>query len=252
MRTSSTRLTLYLFCGLLGLVLSSLMPHPLLGEAVLLLFCVLPTLYERARGETVFLGARPRRVLSSLLFFPLLLGVTVGLSALTSLLFPALTPDAPTFTPLALLTSALAPALAEETLFRLLALSLLLPYGKGRAICFSALLFALFHQSLYQMPYAFGAGLVLAAAALYSDSFLLPVLLHFVNNLLSLLIGKYLTLPLVLLFVLLGVVAAAALFLPGRKETRVSDRPTEKVRTLFPLLLYAVYCLTMAVFRLLG
>lgn len=252
MKSSSVRLTLYLFCGLLGLVLSGLMLHPLLGEAALLLLCVLPLFCERTRGETVFFTLRPRRMASSLLFFPLLLGMTVGLSALTSLLFPALAPNALPFTPLALLTSALVPALAEESLFRLLTLSLLLPYGKGRAVCFSALLFALFHQNFYQMPYAFGAGLVLAAATLYSGSFLLPILLHFVNNLLSLLVGPHLTLPLVLLFVLTGVGAAVALFLLAHKGQNEKKPPTEKIQTLFPLLLYALYCLTVAVFRLLA
>lgn len=251
MEARSVRLTLYLFCGLLGLLLSGLIPNALLGETILLLFCILPVFYERKRGETPFFPFRPCRMLSSLLFFPLLLGVTIGVSALTALLFPTVVPAARGLSVLTVLTSAIAPALAEETLFRFLTLSILLPYGKKRAVVLSAFLFALFHQSLYQMPYALAAGVVLGAAALYSNSVTLPVLLHFANNLLSLLIGARLTLPLVLIFVLLGALAAVALYVinHSQKNTKSVVTPT-RAAALFPLSLYAVYCLTMAVLRL--
>ena len=254
MDTRLLRVTLYLFCGLLGLSLSGLLPHPLLGEAVLLVFCALPVACEKGKGETALFPLLPRRRPSSLLFFPLLLGVTMGVSALTALLFPSITPAYPALSPLTIVTSAIAPALAEELLFRFLVLSMLLPYGKRRAVLLNALLFALFHQSLYQMPYALAAGAVLAAAALYSDSLALPVLLHFANNLLSLLIGAHLTLPLVLLFVSAGIGSGIALFFlnkGNRKEKATGHAPLRPL-ALSPLLLYALYSITMAVLRSLG
>lgn len=90
--------------------------------------------------------------------------------------------------PLSLLLShALLPALLEEGLMRLCVLSLLARRCPARAVPQSALLFALLHASLYQMPYAFVGGVFLALAVLYGGSVLYAMLFHLLNNLLSLL-----------------------------------------------------------------
>ncbi|MBO5653487.1 MAG: CPBP family intramembrane metalloprotease, partial [Clostridia bacterium] len=155
------------------------------------------------------------------------------------------------FTPMTVLTSALSPAIGEEMLFRYTCLALLLPYGKRFGVAVSALLFALFHQNFYQMPYALAAGIVLALAALYSRSFLLPIFLHFANNLLSLFMGDRLTLPLVFLFVGLGIASGITLFfLSRKKEEAPSLQAPLSFLSLLPLLAYAVYCIFIAALRL--
>ena len=89
-----------------------------------------------------------------------------------------------------LLTHALLPAVLEEGLMRLCVLTLLARRARGQAIFQSALLFALMHASLYQLPYAFVGGVFLALAATVGGSFLYAVLFHLANNLLSLLMQK--------------------------------------------------------------
>ena len=251
MDTRFFRVAVYSLLGLCGLTLCAKVSHPLLTEAVFLLFCLLPAILESVKKEVPLFPLLPRRPLSSLLFLPLLLGVTIGFSCLTALIFPSLKPGAVAFTPMTVLTSALSPAIGEEMLFRYTCLALLLPYGKRFGVAVSALLFALFHQNFYQMPYALAAGIVLALAALYSRSFLLPIFLHFANNLLSLFMGDRLTTPLVFLFVGLGATAGVALFFLSRKKES-SPPPKEPLAllSLLPLLLYAAYCIFMAVLRL--
>lgn len=84
-------------------------------------------------------------------------------------------------------------ALAEETFFRGIILSLLAPKGAGRAVLLSSLLFSLGHFSnlaggaallptLLQVAFAFAFGAVAALLALSTRSLLLPILLHFVHN----------------------------------------------------------------------
>ena len=251
MDTRFFRVTTYALLGLCGLTLCAKTPHPLLTEAVFLLFCLLPAILESVKKEVPLFPLLPRRPLSSLLFLPLLLGVTIGCSCLTALLFPSLKPGAAAFTPMTVLTSALSPAIGEEMLFRYTCLALLLPYGKRFGVFVSALLFALFHQSFYQMPYALAAGIVLALAALYSRSLLLPIFLHFANNLLSLFIGNRLTTPGILLFVGLGAAAGVTLYFLSRKKEMVPI-PKEPLSflSLIPLLLYAAYCIFIAALRL--
>lgn len=71
---------------------------------------------------------------------------------------------------------------AEELLFRGLALRTLRSYGKRFAIFASALLFALFHGNLLQIPFAFLMGLIMGyAAAEYS--ILWAIAIHVANNL---------------------------------------------------------------------
>ncbi|MBQ7380753.1 MAG: CPBP family intramembrane metalloprotease [Clostridia bacterium] len=88
---------------------------------------------------------------------------------------------------LAVFSSAVIPAFAEELLFRGVILSNLKPYGKGMAVVLSALLFGLMHMNASQLLYATAAGLVLGAVYVATDSLWLCILIHFSNNLFSLL-----------------------------------------------------------------
>lgn len=85
----------------------------------------------------------------------------------------------------ALIFDALVPSLCEELLCRYALLRLLSPFGRGGSALLSAIVFSLLHANLYQMPYAFFAGLMLATLTLASRSVFVPMLFHFLNNLIS-------------------------------------------------------------------
>ena len=80
---------------------------------------------------------------------------------------------------------AIIPALVEEILFRGTVCRALTVYGKGTAVVISALLFALMHTNIEQMLYTFVAGLFFGLLYVETKSVLAPILLHFVNNSIS-------------------------------------------------------------------
>ena len=82
---------------------------------------------------------------------------------------------------------AIVPALCEELLFRGVILSNLMPYGKATAIIISSLLFGLMHANFYQFLYATVAGLIMGCAYVLTESIWCPVLIHFINNTVSVL-----------------------------------------------------------------
>lgn len=77
------------------------------------------------------------------------------------------------------------PALLEELLFRGLVLGALRPAGDRVALVVSALLFSLMHTTLQQLPFTFLLGLVLGYIQLRTGNILLPMAVHFLNNLTS-------------------------------------------------------------------
>lgn len=117
--------------------------------------------------------------------------------------------------------------IAEEILFRGLALRSLRPYGKRFAILCSAFLFGLYHGNLLQVPYTFLVGLVLGYVTV-EYSILWAVFLHMFNNLvladlltrltelLPPMAGEILNLVILLGFALISVV----LLIRKRKEIR--------------------------------
>lgn len=86
---------------------------------------------------------------------------------------------------MSVLAVAVAPALLEEFVFRGAILGGLLKYGKAFAIFTSALLFGLMHGNLVQIPFAFLAGLIIGFVVVETGSFWSGVLIHFINNLMS-------------------------------------------------------------------
>ena len=90
-----------------------------------------------------------------------------------------------------ILTQAVLTPVLEEALFRYIPLALLSPFSKRGAILYSAAFFALAHCSLYQLPYAFFAGLVFALLDLALDSIIPSVVLHILNNVISVLWLRY-------------------------------------------------------------
>ena len=130
---------------------------------------------------------------SFLPLFPFFLAGVLIISAITSSVSAAVgyeivevNPSENIFS--ALLFDALVPSVCEELLCRYVILRLLSPFGRGGSALLSALLFSLLHANLYQMPYAFFAGLMLATLALASHSVFIPILFHFFNNVTSIII----------------------------------------------------------------
>ncbi|MBQ9862250.1 MAG: CPBP family intramembrane metalloprotease [Clostridia bacterium] len=99
----------------------------------------------------------------------------------------------PTLISLALniVATAVLPALIEEMIFRGYVLGILRPHGDGLAVVLSAVLFALFHGNVLQIPFAFILGLVLGYLMVQTDSIWPAVLLHFSNNLMSVLLNFF-------------------------------------------------------------
>ena len=86
---------------------------------------------------------------------------------------------------LATFSLAVLPAVCEELLFRGVVIGLLKPAGERVAVLLSAVLFALAHGTLTQIPFAFVLGLVFGYLYLRTGNLLLPMVLHFLNNAMS-------------------------------------------------------------------
>lgn len=80
---------------------------------------------------------------------------------------------------------AIFPALLEEFLFRGAIMGSLLKFGKPFAIFTSAVFFGLIHGNLVQIPFAFMVGIILGYAVVESGSLWVGVLIHFINNFIS-------------------------------------------------------------------
>ena len=123
--------------------------------------------------------------------------VVILLSLLTSLVLGELGFESPTVEDEALiimlLRHALVPSILEEMLFRLVPMLLLGAYSKRSCVLYSSLFFALIHCNLFQIPYALAAGALFMIADLAADSIIPSLLLHILNNTLSVISIKYLT-----------------------------------------------------------
>ena len=88
---------------------------------------------------------------------------------------------------------ALIPAVLEEMLFRFIPITLLRKENAsaGYVLIFTSITFSLAHTSLYSIPYAFLAGAVFAFTFMATGSVLPSVLVHLINNFVSLLTVYY-------------------------------------------------------------
>lgn len=93
--------------------------------------------------------------------------------------------DSPAKYIISLISLAVIPAVCEELFFRGVIVNTLKTKGNLFAIFMSAVMFSLFHFSLSQLIYPFCFGLILAIVYLKTKNILLPILLHFTNNALS-------------------------------------------------------------------
>lgn len=144
---------------------------------------------KMSRGETLTKLPLFMRREDVALCLPLVaptIGITIGLSALVAYLLSLAGvggTEALTGSPARLLIlHALLPAVLEEALFRYVPLALIAPYSKRSAVLISAILFAVAHCNVAQIPYAFVAGIIFAAVDLSCGSILPSVVLHLLNN----------------------------------------------------------------------
>lgn len=97
--------------------------------------------------------------------------------------------------PIGFLFSAIAiaavPAMVEEFLFRGAIMGSLKKFGKPFAIFTSAVLFGLVHGNLVQIPFAFLVGLFLGWAVFESGSIWTGILIHFLNNFISVIMDYF-------------------------------------------------------------
>ena len=85
------------------------------------------------------------------------------------------------------LVVAILPAFAEEFAFRGIVMGVLRPYSEGLAILVSSAAFALMHGNFVQLPFTFCCGLVFAFIDIKTNSLLPSIIVHFLNNGLSVL-----------------------------------------------------------------
>ena len=119
---------------------------------------------------------------------------------------------------LCLFVIAVLPAVLEEILFRGCVLRVLRPFGDGFAVLVSAVLFGLMHGNIRQIPFATIVGLVLGWMYVTTNSLLLPMVVHFINNAISVTM-EYVSFglsdsvsPLFYAFVIYGLVIVGVLF----------------------------------------
>lgn len=120
---------------------------------------------------------------------------------------------------------AIVPAILEEMLFRYIPMKLLLPYSPKNCVIVSALFFALIHTDFFQIPYAFAAGVIFMALDIAFGSIWPSVILHFLNNFLSVVWMKYCTAELAeMLFIAsLALVACVSCILLVRKRRAYNE-----------------------------
>lgn len=122
---------------------------------------------------------------------------------------------------MALLATAIVPALMEEFVFRGVLTTLLRPFGDAFCVLATAAVFGMFHGNFEQIPFAFIIGLALGYIRVKSGSVAVCMAVHAANNTVSVLLtyGKLiipsqyrsLIYTVYLLFALIAAIAGAAL-----------------------------------------
>lgn len=138
------------------------------------------------------------------------------------------------------MTVSLAPAFAEEVLFRGVLYTNLRPYGKTFAVLTSAVMFSLMHQNVGQLFYTFVAGVVMAMIYEASGSIWGSILLHMFNNLYAVLqtaiLYRYdeVTASVILylsqsVLIFLGAVSTICLLCIKRKQDRLAGESRDRI-----------------------
>ena len=157
---------------------------------------------------------------------------------------------------LCLFVIAVLPAILEEMLFRGCVLRSLRSFGDGFAILISAVLFGLMHGNIRQIPFATIVGLILGWMYVVTNSLVLPIVVHFINNALSVVMqytafyisetdATFFQASVIYWLVIVGVFFAVLLFIFKRPQLRLERQITalrfgEKVLSLFRSVIFIV------------
>lgn len=202
MKSATNRITAINLIFLLLLCVSGYVENPLFSDTVYYLAFLIPIgvgMYLISREKpitdnvtTIELKIGGRKLKGILpLIAPTLAAIMITAmltSSLMGLLGHTETATVNESFPIAILVHALTPALLEELLFRYIPIKMLLPYSERWAVILSSVYFALIHANLFQIPYAFIAGILFALIDIKAESVIPSFFIHFTNNLLSLII----------------------------------------------------------------
>ena len=126
---------------------------------------------------------------------------------------------------LAVLSHALIPAVLEELLFRYIPIRLLSEHSERVTILVSAFFFALVHHDFFSIPYAFLAGVIFMTVDLATGSLIPSILIHFINNLSSVIVVMYGETSIVVttLYLLIAILTAISLIFIIKKRGEYTD-----------------------------
>ena len=231
--------------------------------AYLLPLAAFPWLTKGEKGEKLLSAASAGDMALCLPLVAPTISITIGLSALVTYLLSfagiggteALT--GPVFE--LLILHALVPAVLEETLFRYVPLTLIAPYSKRSAVIVSALLFAVAHCNLAQLPYAFVAGIIFAVIDIAVGSIIPSVVMHLLNNVASVfwlweVSAQSFRLPFAVSILIVSVISVVLVIVFRRRyaeKTSFLVDKTDKISTSREVWLFALVCTALAVGSLL-
>ena len=190
----------YLYLFFLALLFLSGGVSGFLGEVVYLLAFLLPLgigIYlSRDEYPTVDFKMDREKVNFTLPLIIPTVAVTLLLSYLTGLLIFVTTGrvnsvDMGDSFLLAIISHAIMPAVLEELLFRYLPIRFLADRSERLCIFASAFFFSLVHHDLFSIHYTFVAGMILMSVDIATESILPSILIHFINNALSVCMVMY-------------------------------------------------------------
>lgn len=267
MKTKTDILTASYLLFFILLLLSGLLSAPLADTVYYLAFPISYFLGARLSGEaesplSSFKIKRDKFPLFLATVFPTV-AVIFGLSCLANIVIFALTgrtssPQISDNLPLAILTSALLPAILEEVLFRELPMRVMREESPLELVLTSALFFSFVHHSFFAIPYAFFAGVAFIVIDLLCDSLLPSIIIHFLNNLLSVLWIFYserivFVWAFVSVLLLLALISAVFLFLKRKAIVRLFKERFGKFTITAPsktLLIFIIPSLVIATMEL--
>lgn len=158
---------------------------------------------------------------------------------------------------LTIIHTALFPAILEELAFRGFLMQPLRKYGDLYAVICSAVIFGIIHGNMTQAPFAICAGIVLGLLCVWTGSMWPNILLHFANNLISVLetcavsasdtkTGYAVSYMILYGLIFIGISALISYFLiykriPQMKRAYPADKPLRWVKFFFaPTVILAV------------
>ena len=255
--------------------LSGAAGNEVLSNAVYAAACILPTVFaifskwcDACREKARYLTFDGGRVLKFLPTVAPVIAVIIGISALSSFIMSITVGGTTVKAPeqlggsigIALLLHALMPAVLEEALFRYVPLRLIARRSPRVAVLLSAIFFALVHTDFFVIPYAFFAGVAFMVLDIALDSVYPSIILHFINNALSVLFSFYGENPEVMTAIYITVAVltliSALLILIFRRKYEVLikcafDRG-EGYKRSSEVFLVIIPCLVLALVRLIG